>query len=109
MVSWTIAIPLETFSVSDFRNAAAPILFGGLVSTGIAFTLQAVAQTKAHPARASIILSLEAAFAVLAGWLILGEALSPREISGCVLMLTGIISAQLPGVPVIQIRQTPLR
>ncbi len=98
LVSWGIAIPSETFSVQDFRNATAPIMFGGLVSIGIAFTLQAVAQTKAHPARASIILSLEAAFAVLAGWLILGEALSPRELAGCALMLAGIILAQLPSL-----------
>jgi drug/metabolite transporter (DMT)-like permease len=108
ILSWGIAIPLETFNFSDFRNAAAPILFGGLVSTGIAFTLQAVAQTRAHPARASIILSLEAAFAVLAGWLILGEALSPRELVGCALMLTGIIIAQLPG-SLDPFRQKPLQ
>ncbi|MGD9938191.1 MAG: DMT family transporter [Clostridia bacterium] len=106
--SWSIAIPVETFSVTDFHNAAVPLLFGGLVSTGIAFTLQAIAQTKAHPARASIILSLEAAFAVLAGWLILGEALSLRELAGCVLMLTGIIITQLPG-SLDPVRQKPLQ
>jgi drug/metabolite transporter (DMT)-like permease len=97
ILSWVIAVPTETFSPGDFRNAAGPLLFGGLVSIGVAFTLQAVGQTKAHPARASIILSLEAAFAVLAGWLILKESLSTRELTGCVLMLAGIILAQLPG------------
>lgn len=97
ILSWAIAILVETFSPMDFRNAAGPILFGGLVSIGIAFTLQAVGQTKAHPARASIILSLEAAFAVMAGWLFLKESLSIRELAGCALMLIGIIIAQLPG------------
>ena len=97
ILSWGIAIPVETFSPADFRNAIGPILFGGLFSIGIAFTLQAVGQTKAHPARASIILSLEAAFALLAGWLILGETMSARELVGCTLMLAGIIIAQLPG------------
>lgn len=97
ILSWAIAIPVETFSLADFGAAAGPILFGGLFSIGIAFTLQAVGQVKTHPARASIILSLEAAFAVLAGWLILKEAMSPRELVGCALMLVGIIIAQLPG------------
>lgn len=97
ILSWGIAIPFETFSLMDFGNAIGPILFGGLFSIGIAFTLQAVGQTKAHPARASIILSLEAAFAVLAGWLILKETMSTRELVGCALMLAGIIIAQLPG------------
>jgi len=97
VLSWAVAFPVETFTLGDFRAAAGPILFGGLFSIGIAFTLQAVGQTRAHPARASIILSLEAAFAVLAGWLVLKETLSIRELVGCALMLAGIIIAQLPG------------
>ena len=60
-------------------------------------TLQAVAQVKAHPARASIIMSLEAAFAVLSGWLILGELMDARQLAGCAIMLAGMILAQLPG------------
>ncbi|TFG82984.1 MAG: DMT family transporter [Spirochaetales bacterium] len=97
VVSWAIAFPVETFAARDFITGIGPVLYGGLVSIGIGFTLQTIGQTKAHPARASIILSMEATFAVLAGWLILGEILSVREISGCALMFAGIILAQLPG------------
>jgi drug/metabolite transporter (DMT)-like permease len=75
-------------------RAAVPILYGGLGSVGIAYTLQVVVQKKAHPAHASIILSLEGAFAVLGGWLVLGEWLSARGLLGCALMLTGMLFSQ---------------
>jgi drug/metabolite transporter (DMT)-like permease len=61
---------------------------------GIAYTLQVVVQKTAHPAHAAIILSLEGAFAVLGGWLILGEFLSLRGLVGCALMLAGMIFSQ---------------
>ncbi len=76
--------------------ALAPILYGGLLSVGVAYTLQVVAQRDAHPAHAAIILSSEAVFAVIGGWLILGEMLSTRGIIGCGLMLTGMLVSQLP-------------
>ena len=62
---------------------------------GIAYTLQVVAQRNAHPAHASIILSMEGVFAVLAGWLILKETLGARGLLGCSLMLTGMLVSQL--------------
>jgi len=71
-----------------------PILYGSLFSVGIAYTLQVFAQKKAHPAHAAIILSLEGVFAVLGGWLILGESLGARGIAGCVLMLSGMFVSQ---------------
>ncbi len=77
-----------------FLKAAVPILYGGLCSVGIAYTLQVVVQKTAHPAHAAIILSLEGAFAVLGGWLILGELLSLRGLIGCALMLAGMIVSQ---------------
>jgi len=75
--------------------AAGPILYGGVLSVGVAYTLQVVAQRDAHPAHASILMSLEAVFAAIGGWLMLGETLSPRGLAGCALMLTGMIVSQL--------------
>ena len=85
----------ETIAVDSIRQAAIPILYGGVMSVGIAYTLQVVAQRVAPPAHAAIILSLEAVFAALAGWLFLGEVLTPRGLLGCGLMLTGMMVAQL--------------
>jgi drug/metabolite transporter (DMT)-like permease len=76
-------------------SAATAILYGGLLSVGIAYTLQVVAQRNAHPAHAAVLLSLESVFAVLGGWLMLGETLSIRAICGCALMLTGMLVSQL--------------
>lgn len=86
----------ETPTVAGFAGAFPAIAFSGLLTIGLGFTLQAIAQTKAHPARASIIMSLEAMFAAIGGWIILGERLSPREMAGCAIMLCGMIVAQLP-------------
>jgi drug/metabolite transporter (DMT)-like permease len=76
-------------------RAAVPILYGGIASVGIAYTLQVLAQKDAPPAHAAIILSLESVFAALAGWLILGEILSLRGMIGAGLMLVGMLTAQL--------------
>ena len=62
---------------------------------GVAYTLQVVAQKHGHPAHAAIILSLEAVFAAAGGWMILDEVLTPRELLGCLLMLTGMLASQL--------------
>ncbi|HOX27045.1 MAG TPA: DMT family transporter [Candidatus Krumholzibacteria bacterium] len=72
-----------------------PILYAGVLSTGVAYTLQVVAQRHAPPAHAAIILSLEAVFAVLGGMAILGESLSARGFAGCALMLAGMILSQV--------------
>jgi len=65
----------------------------------VAYTLQVVAQKSAKPAHAAIILSLEAVFAAIGGWLILGETLTPRAFVGCVLMLFGMLTSQLWSAP----------
>lgn len=88
----------EPLSWSSVCGAAVPILYGGLVSVGIAYTLQVVAQKDAHPAHASILLSMESPVAALAGWVILGERLSLRALAGCALMLAGMILSQLAEV-----------
>ena len=73
-----------------------PLLYAGVLSSGVAYTLQIVGQKNMNPAVASLILSLESCFSVLAGWLILGQRLSAREGAGCILMFAAIILAQLP-------------
>ena len=73
-----------------------PILYAGIMSCGVAYTLQIVAQKNVNPVVASLILSLESVFSVLSGWVILGEALSPRELTGCALVFAAILLAQLP-------------
>lgn len=72
-----------------------PILYGGIMPVGVAYTLQVVAQKDAPPTHAAVILSLEAFFAALCGWLILDESMTARTAVGCALMLTGMLAAQL--------------
>jgi drug/metabolite transporter (DMT)-like permease len=95
VASLVFAIMTETIALSSIIQAALPTLYGGLLSVGIAYTLQVFAQQKAHPSHAAIILSLETVFAAIGGWLILGEILSLRALAGCALMLSGMLIAQL--------------
>lgn len=77
-------------------QAWAPILYAGAMSCGVGYTLQVVAQKNIEPAIASLIMSLESVFSLLAGWVILGEVLKPKEQFGCVLVFAAIILAQIP-------------
>ena len=86
---------VETCTWDCLVGSAVPILYGGLLSVGLAYTLQVVAQKNTPPVHAAIILSSEAMFAALAGWIVLGEVLSPRALCGCGLMLLGMLLAQL--------------
>lgn len=95
LLSLLVALAIETLSLASILAATMPILYGGLFSVGIAYTLQVVAQRHAHPAHSAIILSLEGSFAALGGWLLLGEILSPRGLLGCGLMLSGMILSEL--------------
>lgn len=90
MVLW------EKPAVSDILLSWQPILYAGVLSCGVAYTLQILGQRNFNPTIASLILSLESVFSVLGGWLILHQALSTREISGCILIFCAIILAQLP-------------
>jgi drug/metabolite transporter (DMT)-like permease len=98
MMSLVAAVVFETISMRSIFQAAIPILYGGLLSVGIAYTLQVIAQREAHPAHAAILLSLEAVFAAIGGWLILGEIISARGLFGCGLMLAGMLLSQLWGL-----------
>ena len=95
LLSLVIALFVETVSLSAVREAAIPILYGGIGSVGAGYTLQVVVQRRAHPAHAAILLSLESAFAALGGWWLLNEHLSLRGIIGCALMLAGMLISQL--------------
>jgi len=95
LLSLGVAVGFEEIALVGLRQATVPILYGGALSVGIAYTLQVVAQRKARPAHAAILLSLEAVFAAVGGWLMLGETLSLRGLVGCGLMLSGMLLSQL--------------
>ncbi len=95
LLSLGTALCIETITLAGIMGAGTAILYCGLMSTGVAYTLQIVAQQEANPAHASIILSLEAVFAAAAGWFLLSEALGVEALLGCTLMLTGMIISQL--------------
>ncbi len=98
ILSLIAALLYEPALFAGVVPAAVPILYGGLLSIGVAYTLQIVAQKTAHPAHASIILSMEALFAGVGGVLFLHEPLTRRLVIGGVLMLAGMILSQLePG------------
>lgn len=86
----------ETVSVTAIQSASISILYAGLFSSGMGYTLQVVGQKDVNPAIASIALSMESAFACIFGFIILKQALSVTELVGCVLMLSAIIISQLP-------------
>lgn len=93
------AVPMlvsEQPQISQIMEAWVPLAYAGVLSCGVAYTLQVVAQKNTDPAVASLILSLESVFSVLAGWVILGERLSGRELFGCALVFTAVILAQFP-------------
>ncbi len=94
-LSTLTALAFERINIHQILAAWIPIIYAGVFSAGIAYTLQVVAQRDAHPSHAAIILSMETVFAVLGGWVILGERLSVREFMGCGLMFAGMIISQL--------------
>ena len=91
------ALLFESPSPEKLVSAAVPILYCGLVSGGIGYTLQMVAQRHTPPTVASLLMSFESVFAVLAGALLLSERMSAREILGCAVMFAAILLVQLPG------------
>ena len=95
VLSMLVALVYETIVWANVMLAMDSILFAAIMSTGIAYTLQVIAQQDAKPSHAAIILSGEAMFAVLAGWLILGEILTTRGMIGCALIMVGMLVSQL--------------
>ena len=95
VLSFFIAIAIEVITWQMIGDTAIPLLYAGVMSIGVGYTLQVVAQQHAKSSHAAIILGLEGAFAVLGGWLILDENLSTRGLIGCGLMLSGMFLSQL--------------
>ena len=96
VISGILALVTEQPGVSKLLAAAVPILYCGLISGGVGYTLQMTAQRFTEPTVASLLMSLESVFAALAGALLLNERMSAREISGCAVIFTAVVLVQLP-------------
>lgn len=94
--STVVAFLVETPRLEDILMSWGPILYTGLISSGVGYTLQIIGQKDTPPAVASLIMSLESVFAALSGWLILNQSMSPREALGCALVFAAVILAQIP-------------
>ncbi|MCD7739492.1 MAG: DMT family transporter [Lachnospiraceae bacterium] len=97
VLSFLCMVIFETPQLSRILAAWLPILYAGVMSCGVAYTLQIVGQRGMNPTVASLILSLESVISLLAGWLLLHQSLSGRELWGCVIMFAAIVLVQLPG------------
>jgi drug/metabolite transporter (DMT)-like permease len=98
-ISAVAALALEAGHGGDVAGAAVPILYAGVVSVGIAYTLQVYGQRHAPPGHAAIVMSLEAVFAAIGGWLLLSERLSAHELAGAALMFAGMIVSGIAARP----------
>lgn len=95
LLAFAVSFTIEIFNWESLIAGAVPIIYGGVMSVGVGFTLQIIAQQDAPPAHAAIILSLETVFAALGGYLLLDESLNARILLGCALMLAGMMVSQL--------------
>jgi drug/metabolite transporter (DMT)-like permease len=98
ILSLIFALLFESPTLSAIWMARIPLFYTGVLSSGVAYTLQIVAQKDVNPVIATLIMSLESVFAALAGWVALGETLSLREGIGCAVMFAAIIAAQTLGI-----------
>ena len=96
LLSAVVMIFTETPTWGSLVDCAIPLAYAGCLSMGVAYSLQIIGQQKLDSVPASIIMSLESVFAALAGWLLLNERMSPREMTGCALLFTAVILSQLP-------------
>lgn len=96
VISAIFAFGTETPVISNIFMAWGPLLYAGILSCGVAYTLQIVGQKNLNPTVASLILSMESCISVLAGWVLLNQKLTVRELIGCIFMFVAIILAQLP-------------
>lgn len=96
LISLICMLLTETVVWKDVLACWLPICYAGVLSCGVAYTLQILAQRDTNPTLASIAMSMESVFAVLSGWVVLNEKLTHREFFGCALMFAGVILAQIP-------------
>ncbi len=92
----SLIFEIEQLNFSNIAAAMPQILYLGIMSSGVAYTLQIVGQKYAEPSVASISMSLESVFGALGGWVLLGNGLQPKELIGCALVFVAIVIAQLP-------------
>ena len=95
ILSLILAFIFEKPDFTNIWNAKLEIMYAGFLSSGIAYTLQIMAQKDADPTSATLLMSLESVFAVLSGWIVLGETLSLKELFGCLLVFIAVILAQV--------------
>lgn len=96
ILSGIVMMTTEDVVVSNILSCWIPLVYAGIFSLGIAFSLQIIGQKYLEPTPASLIMSLESVFAVLFGWLLLNERMTKYEISGCILVFTAVILSQIP-------------
>lgn len=96
IISAGLMVIFENPQMQEVLAAAKPILYAGIMSCGVAYTLQIIGQKHVEPTIASLLMSLESVFSVLAGWVLLGQVLSIKELAGCALVFTAVILAQIP-------------
>lgn len=92
-----LALVFEKPDMRDFVRGIVPLAYAGILSSGVAYTLQVLGQKNTDPTIASLILSLESTVSVLAGWAILGQKMTGRELLGCAVVFCAVILVQLPG------------
>ena len=95
LFSLMLALMFENPDLKNIRIEWFEILFTGIISAGIGYTLQIIAQQKANPAPAAIILSMESVFAAIAGWYMLNEILDQNKIYGCIAIFSGVVIVQI--------------
>ena len=96
VISTVLAFVFEKPEPLALAEGIIPLAYAGIMSSGVAYTLQVIGQRDTEPAVASLLLSMESVFSVLAGWMILGQALNARELMGCALVFGAVILVQLP-------------
>ena len=96
VISLPFVLLTETVDMQNLLNCTVPLLFAGVLSMGVAYSLQIVGQKSLEPTTASLIMSLESVFAVLGGWWLLNERMAAHELTGCVLVFAAVVISQLP-------------
>lgn len=94
VLSGVLAVCTETQSAQAYRDAALPVLYTGVLSSGVGYTLQIIGQRRCRPQMASLLMSMESVFSVVFGFLILHQKMTERELIGCALMLAAVCLAQ---------------
>lgn len=96
VISLPFVLLTEKVDMQNLLNCTVPLLFAGVLSMGVAYSLQIVGQKSLEPTTASLIMSLESVFAVLGGWWLLNERMAAHELTGCVLVFAAVVISQLP-------------